>query len=452
MELKYFHCWDWFRFAFKFLCIIGTIVLCGGWLHRYFLDEDKTVVETATYLDTKDDFFPMFSLCFEQSFKDEDLKRLGFNFSGKDYHDYLRGKNSSNHQNEMESVDFDAVSISNISNFVISYRVWYKNRTSLLYTLQHNLSWRLENTITVNLWYAIAKCFTIEITDSEVTALFITFKKDVFPNNNRYLSALTALLHYPNQVLYALDSQLNNFKASKMHFGAKDVNYLFSVRIKDFEIELHRYKSRQENCVPQSKNYDQHILENYLKSVGCKAPYHFKSIDLPICQEKSDMFNSGDLLFKRQPPCAEISKIDYEVKYEKAIGKRPLIPRKEWKKVGKEKAWSKYFEAAMIIFNFRFKKIVRKKDIDFQSMVGYIGGYIGMITGFALFQLPYLLRIIYLFIRKFNVKRVKAKFGKIVPIQRTEEQEKQDSNTVILIKNEEEFDIVVQIENQEKYE
>ena len=38
--------------------------------------------------------------------------------------------------------------------------------------------------------------------------------------------------------------------------------------------------------------------------------------------------------------------------------------------------------------NPRYKLTILKKEIDFQSLVGYIGGYIGIFLGFALAQIP----------------------------------------------------------------
>ena len=32
--------------------------------------------------------------------------------------------------------------------------------------------------------------------------------------------------------------------------------------------------------------------------------------------------------------------------------------------------------------------IVQKKEINFQTLVGYVGGYIGIFTGFAISQIP----------------------------------------------------------------
>ena len=48
----------------------------------------------------------------------------------------------------------------------------------------------------------------------------------------------------------------------------------------------------------------------------------------------------------------------------------------------------------------QYKAIVQKKAVDFQSLIGYIGGYIGIFTGFALAQAPDLIVTIVMFARK----------------------------------------------------
>ena len=55
------------------------------------------------------------------------------------------------------------------------------------------------------------------------------------------------------------------------------------------------------------------------------------------------------------------------------------------------KEWDKWFCVVWRFLNNRFTKTVNKRKIDIQSLIGYVGGYIGICTGFALAQVPEIL-------------------------------------------------------------
>ena len=70
------------KYTFNITCFIATCILVGMWLHRYFLDEDSSVVETISYFDAEDDVFPVMSICFQQTFEDKLFKGVGKNIDG----------------------------------------------------------------------------------------------------------------------------------------------------------------------------------------------------------------------------------------------------------------------------------------------------------------------------------------------------------------------------------
>ena len=69
------------------------------------------------------------------------------------------------------------------------------------------------------------------------------------------------------------------------------------------------------------------------------------------------------------------------------------------------KSWKHYFAVVLRFLSPRFKKTIAKKEIDFHSLIGYVGGYVGMIMGFAIAQIPEVISstIIY-------TKRLRRKF------------------------------------------
>ena len=55
------------------------------------------------------------------------------------------------------------------------------------------------------------------------------------------------------------------------------------------------------------------MMEEHVKYVGCKTPYHPKSLDFPICRTMADMLKANTSLVERLPPCREIGSIEPEL-------------------------------------------------------------------------------------------------------------------------------------------
>ena len=100
----------------------------------------------------------------------------------------------------------------------------------------------------------------------------------------------------------------------------------------------------------------------------------------PLCNSTEEMKKAQTVLdTKRIHPCREITQIDYQY---------IEVDRGNTRIYAQGKKWKHWFGVMLRFLNYRFKKIITKKEIDFQSLVGYIGGYIGMFMGFALAQVP----------------------------------------------------------------
>ena len=66
--------------------------------------------------------------------------------------------------------------------------------------------------------------------------------------------------------------------------------------------------------------------------------------------------------------------------------------------------------------NRRFKKIMQRKNIDFQSLVGNSGGYIGLFLGFAVMQIPEMAVVAVITIKKICKGRYHRNLVAIQPI------------------------------------
>ena len=115
-------------------------------------------------------------------------------------------------------------------------------------------------------------------------------------------------LHYPNHLL---SSQRNK----KYAWPIRDSNdgYLSRYIVKSVEIIQRRNKGRRP-CM-EWDDYDDSIVTNHLKQVGCRASY-LKAVDgIPLCSTKRSMRNASSLQIKNDddqilmPPCKYMGKI-----------------------------------------------------------------------------------------------------------------------------------------------
>ena len=121
-----------------------------------------------------------------------------------------------------------------------------------------------------------------------------------------------------------------------------------------------RQKEHEGVCFKLNKCY----ISNYLLNQGCQYPYLNMNQSLPLCNP-NDKTRQSRLTYGKvkvsdyAKPCHRISKIRYELKqYE--MGNLFTI-------------FMKYPE--------EIKMITQSKEVDIHSLIGNVGGYIGVFVG-----------------------------------------------------------------------
>ena len=354
------------KYLIKVVCMLVTIIFVGHWLHRYMLDEDSSVIEVREYFDGADDVFPVMSLCFKQTFQALQSKYPDKNLSEFNYNNILIGKQ---YHPLVTEIDYHSVS-TNISDFILGYDVEFRNGTSFTATLR-NIAWKPPYyTTTWDSWGRIVKCFGLEITEKEVYYVRLFVKREIFPNMTRNSNGgFAVLFHYPNQVLASI-------KTVRRQWMKRDAstNFYMSFNLKGMGVHIQRHRKNRHNCVENWKNYDSIIMANHLRRVGCKTPDQIANDTLSVCNTKEKMKEARLHLNRlRLRPCREIVSIDSD------MGESDSTTKKLWKN------WISF---VFRILNPSFTVTKQRKDVDLQTLIGYIGGYIGIFTGFAIAQIP----------------------------------------------------------------
>ena len=365
----------------NFVCIFATLCLIGMWIFIYNLDNDSTVIERKEYFETDKDGFPVMSLCFNQFFDDRYFTKFGNNITAKSYKNFLLG----NHYDEiLRKINYQEVT-SNLSDFIIKYDVQYRNATEIF--TQENVAWKpVYYTFSWESWGTLLKCFGFEITNKDLYHVRIMINREIFKDNVMdEAGGFAVLFHYPNQTL----SSLQTVKRQWVVWDNK-TNHFLSFNIKNMETNALRYKEDKNNCVVNWKNYDDITLNNHIKMIGCRTPDQFLTDAFPVCSTKQLMKQARiPLNNNKLRPCRRVESVDYELGETKSSYYYGM------------KESTKWFSIVVRVLNPRFKETVQRKEVDIQTLLGYIGGYTGIITGFAIIQIPEFLMNAFRYLRSF---------------------------------------------------
>ena len=128
---------------------------------------------------------------------------------------------------------------------------------------------------------------------------------------------------------------------------------------------LKRRNKHNDPCLVDWKHLDDLVLHKHLSSVGCSAPY--QKTHFPVCtaQEKvnESKYEATEVRNKYYPdPCQEISNIIYNFQNVPFISNESSC-------------------AMTVLYPDKMKIVTQNQLVDFQVLIGNIGGYIGLFLG-----------------------------------------------------------------------
>ena len=139
-------------------------------------------------------------------------------------------------------------------------------------------------------------------------------------------------------------------------------------KIASIEI-LTRRNGYNHECLTNWQEYDDLLLKKFLRNVGCRPPYIQDNDEIPLCKTKDEIkeahfdgWNFGKSLLY---PCKEMPFVNYMHEF--------FIPRDSGM-MAKDYLLS-------ISYPPMAKLITHSQAVDAHSLVGNIGGYIGLFLG-----------------------------------------------------------------------
>ena len=378
-------------YTFQSACWLATAFLLCYWIYLFYLDDDICLVDYKKYYYTPDHGFPKLSFCLKDPYIKSQLRPDNSEISAETYSKFLGGKHFSpsmlkiNHSNVL----LDA------SKYVDRYYMEWRNGTSKergLIPSDDNEMLIPSNSFFWDNGRSFYKCYSLQVPENRNLNTFsVLIKNSIFPggvrtNDVRFMT----MLHTKNQLLTS--------GTLKFMYPRRERNDTYSLRYKIKGVEFVRRRNKKNQpCHEDWTNYDEEILKRHVMLSGCSPPYIGSVFNTSPCSTKDQIASSLFSLrfddYDVEPPCQGMEKIDYFL--EEHVWKEKDI---WWNKTSSEGA----FWFGLYIYDQKFKEIVQIKAIDVNGLVGYIGGYIGLILGYSILQIPELIVIL---VRKLKAYR-----------------------------------------------
>jgi hypothetical protein len=261
---------------------------------------------------------------------------------------------------ELLKVDYDSVTWK-LTNYIAGYRVGFNNGTMITYKKSDYNPFQNKVDVTYNgfvfSFKYFIKCFGHSVNKDKLREVTSITTKYNFPGGWK---KHFVLLHYPKHFLASvkrmkLFTDPTEFKKHPQRW--------FNVH----EMEVLKRRNKYNHvCSNFKKDYDfekEVFLWYGIEKSRCRVPYLSFNEMVPNCSTKEDMKKSAFIFNEdfedRFQPCEIMSNFRYEL----------------------EKSNSYPQQAITLALPKSVRVIQQSKSIDTNSLIGYIGGYVGLLLG-----------------------------------------------------------------------
>ena len=402
---------------FQLSLVAGFVVYGVQNVWNYFQNDDLCEVSFKTFHSDTKHGYPSLSICFNSPFVKGRLSEylsVDMDNISENYESYLIGGRHSDQNNNVNieyfrNVPYEGTTVTE-KDFLTNADIADKNRSRV----------SASPDIAVNSWgwfMGIMKCFTFSVPyqkDRFISQMNIKFNNTIFPNNGTRPSdgwnpgGMHLFFHYPNQFATSFASN-KRFWHSRKSTSSGPNRYRMRFYLKGMEVLRKRHKP-DEIC-QDDMPYDDWIRYHIINEIGCRPPYwHQLATSMPFCdtkeklQEIQSMFWSYFYGIKEaKSPCTEIKKLDLE--YEEPEDDQFVSPG-----------------SSMISWYYRpnsYKEIKQMRAYTGMMLLGNIGGFLGLLLGYALIQIPSdLVHLFFKFKQCYTAKRKGDTMDKVLGIQK----------------------------------
>jgi hypothetical protein len=144
-------------------------------------------------------------------------------------------------------------------------------------------------------------------------------------------------------------------------------------------MEVLRRRQKDYQACSKDIKYDTWLAQNITATINCTPPYWPTYYKRPLCTTQKELKAANQMfwdifygLVEKNAPCDEIRKLDFE--YEDGVDVSDVQEN--------ETKLTIYFR------NNVYKEIRQIRAYSFMSLIGNVGGFVGLLLGYALVQIP----------------------------------------------------------------
>ena len=366
--------WHLFSGIFHACCFITTSGLISFWIYKFSMNEDLSTVEYKEYdNDGIGTSYLSSTICFKNPFVSSNKAHL--NQSQKnEYLRYFMGDETS----KEPEVSYEKAAL-NLTDFVQQYYIRLRNGTKGYYK-PFEFEFEVIQDSFNGFWLGnFYRCFDLVAPHSDVEFMGILVDNMIHDQGIREISlSFVIFFHYPHQILRPSLFYQHSWPKRRMLNGSR-YQMLFTVE----NVEIYK---RRKSCKPNVDTYDELIMKNFMKKIGCSPPYFKGNFNFTTCNTSKQlklMAESIDLNNKHgvDPPCTSLEFMAFkydEIEFENL-------------KDGED---GRSFWISFVVPNKSFKEFSQTKAIDLQALIGNVGGYIGLVFGTSIISiLPYIKKV-----------------------------------------------------------
>ena len=375
--------WNSFHNIFKLFCIIATIILVLWCCYEFSKDEDVCEVLFKRFLEDDDSVYPTLTIVITNLFNETKLKKYDESFTSHAYQNFLTGPMYFWNPG-MLNVDFEDVSM-NVEDYIIK---------ACLFRQFHEVIGRqcVPATEVKKAYYFNSIVVTFPFPEkTPVYQIAIKFKKSIFgEGGNRPITVdpnhyLNVLISYDNAIYNSYSASFDTWPA-RSNESSKHYNMRFLLK----SMEVLRRRQKRSNKCYADPDYDKMIREHIIKNVGCRPSFWAHNSTHPTCTTKDssneiisqhfDHLSRLNITKEYFEACLSIEKL--QIEYLEAdietfpYGTKDNETDEDW------------FMMEFAIMMTKFKEIKQTRAYSVQSLVGNLGGYIGLCLGYAILNLP----------------------------------------------------------------
>ena len=371
--------WKAFTSIFQLLCILLALILAYLCYADFLKNEDFCVVSFKKMYNEDENVHPSLTICFTSPFDEIKMQQYHQNLNYSVYEEHIFGHSNSN--NSLHNISYDYVSI-DFKKYIQYVKIitnkgddLYRN-TSVLVSNFSTKSWAVDA-------IKMAKCFTVNVPFEkgiQINSVKIAMKSSIFPNKIRPTNGWNEPfgLHI---YFHKHEQFIRSFTSRKYIWPERTTNTSFRIFAYLSGEEVLKRRQKPEFPCRDEPMYDVWEMDRLTKSIGCRPPYWYPMDGIPTCQTQEDLRNVASQFWETfswnhdsNPPCTEIKKLQVEFLEKDCKEETDIL------------------EFNMVFRDLTYKEIKQNRAYDTKKLIGDVGGYIGLLLGYALLGMPEFIR------------------------------------------------------------